>query len=48
MEQENLSFWDSHRAGGVKRVLQAAETVRGRVSVQNTGADCLVVVMRLL
>jgi hypothetical protein len=49
MEQENPSSWNPRaRMGGVEEVPQAAETVRGRVPVQGTGADRPVVVMRLL
>jgi hypothetical protein len=49
MEQENLSFWNLRSiASGVEGVPQAAETVRGRVPVQSTGADRPVVVVNLL
>ena len=48
MEQENLSFWNPRRVGGVEGVPQAAETMRGRVPVQSRGADRPVVVVNLL
>jgi hypothetical protein len=49
MEQENPSPWNP-RGGirGVEGVPQAAGTVRGRVPVQGTGADCPVVAVMLL
>jgi len=49
MEQENPSSWnpraETHEVEGVP---QAAETARGRVPGQGTGADRLVVVMKPL
>ncbi len=49
MEQENPSPWNPRaEMRGVEGVPQAAETVRGRVPGQGTGADRPVVVMKLL
>ena len=50
MEQENPSPWNPRveKKRGVEGVPQAAETARGRVPGQGTGADRPVVVMKLL